>query len=160
MKNIILALIAVAFIACAPQNTETSNGSDVPEYLYFGEPIDKEGAISLSEVISRFSEQDSFAVKISGVIDAVCQKKGCWMTMMINDDEEMMVKFKDYDFFIPMDVAGKEVIIDGYLFREVQSVDEQRHYAEDAEMSTEDIEKITVPKEIYSFEASGVLIKQ
>jgi len=38
------------------------------------------------------------------------------------------------------------------------SIDEQRHYAEDAGKSAEEIASITVPKRTYSFEADGVLV--
>ena len=71
-----------------------------------------------------------------------------------------MVKFKDYGFFMPKDIAGKEVIINGKAYVEEVSVDEQRHYAEDAGKTKEEIAKITEPKRTFSFEADGVLIGQ
>jgi hypothetical protein len=41
----------------------------------------------------------------------------------------------------------------------VTSVEELRHYAEDAKKSKEEIEKITEPKSELVFEADGVIIK-
>ncbi len=75
-----------------------------------------------------------------------------------NGGEEMMVKFKDYGFFVPKDIAGRKVVMEGYAFREVTPVDELRHYAEDEGLSTEEIEAITEPKEELKFLASGVLL--
>ena len=40
------------------------------------------------------------------------------------------------------------------------SVDEQRHYAEDAGKTLEEITQIIEPKKTYSFEADGVLLIQ
>jgi hypothetical protein len=40
------------------------------------------------------------------------------------------------------------------------SVEELRHYAEDAGKSQEEIEAITEPKKTYSFVADGVLLKE
>ena len=61
---------------------------------------------------------------------------------------------------MPKDLAGKEVVINGKAFVNEMPVDEQRHYAEDAGKSKEEIAQITIPKKTFSFEADGVLIKQ
>jgi hypothetical protein len=90
----------------------------------------------------------------------VCQAKGCWMTLKLENGEEAMVKFKDYGFFMPKDIAGKEVILNGKAFVNEVPVEEQRHYAEDAGKSKEEVAAITEPKKTYSFEADGVLIKE
>jgi hypothetical protein len=74
--------------------------------------------------------------------------------------EEAMVKFKDYGFFIPKDIAGQEVIVDGVAFIEEVSVEDQRHFAEDAGKTTEEIAAITEPKRTLSFTSSGVLIPE
>ena len=57
-----------------------------------------------------------------------------------------MVKFKDYGFFMPKDISGKEVILNGKAYVNEVPVDEQRHYAEDAGKSEEEIAAITEPK--------------
>lgn len=72
--------------------------------------------------------------------------------------ELMMVRFYDYGFFLPMDCAGKKIILEGNAFKSVTSVDELRHYAEDAGKSKEEIEKITEAEKQISFEATGVLL--
>jgi hypothetical protein len=103
---------------------------------------------------------DSINSKMVAKVNEVCQAKGCWMTLNLGDGDEVMVKFKDYGFFVPKDIAGKEVIINGKAFVNEVSVDEQRHYAEDAGKSKEEIALITEPKKTYSFEADGVLLVQ
>jgi hypothetical protein len=75
-------------------------------------------------------------------------------------EEEAMIKFKDYGFFMPKDLAGKEVIVSGVAFVEEVSVEEQRHYAEDAGKTAEEIAAITEPKRTLSFISNGVLIPQ
>jgi hypothetical protein len=59
---------------------------------------------------------------------------------------------------MPKDIAGRKVTLDGYAYREVTSVDELRHYAEDEGKSKAEIEKITEPKEELKFLASGVIL--
>ena len=133
------------------------------EYKSFGNTIIADDAIDASSMAAHYKTMaigDSINSKITATVTKVCQAKGCWMTLNLGDDEEIMVKFKDYAIFMPKDIAGKEVIINGKAYVNVVSVDEQRHYAEDAGKPTEDIAIITKPKKTYAFEADGVLLKQ
>ena len=70
----------------------------------------------------------------------------------------MRVTFKDYAFFMPKDLTGKRVVVEGYAYVDETPVDVLRHYAEDAGKSKEEIEKITEPKREVAYEASGVVI--
>lgn len=124
----------------------------------FGEKIKLDGATEGASFLKQIDGKDSLIVKISAPIVNVCQKKGCWMNVDLGEGKQMMVRFKDYGFFVPKDADGKIAVMDGVAFREVLSVDMLRHYAEDAGKSKEEIEKITEPETRLSFEASGVLI--
>jgi len=128
----------------------------------FGEEITAEGALSYEELKKQVerSEADSVAVKFTGTVQEVCQAKGCWMTIASseNTDSPIMVRFKDYGFFMPKDIAGQQVIMEGHAFKETTPVEELRHYAEDAGKPQEEIEAITEPKEEVKFLASGVLL--
>jgi hypothetical protein len=74
--------------------------------------------------------------------------------------ESSFVKFKDYEFFVPLNADGNEVIVNGYAFVDVVSVDELKHYAKDAGKSKEEIAKIKKPEVTYSYTATGVYIKK
>lgn len=126
----------------------------------FGEAIDSEGAIEYMSLLDQMQSGDSLAVKVRGKVEAVCQAKGCWMNIIADqpDTEQMMVKFKDYGFFVPKDIAGREVVMQGYAFREITPVDELQHLAEDAGRPQEEIDQITEPKVELKFLATGVLL--
>ena len=132
--------------------------------IHFGETIDAEGAITFDEMVTQVgsSEVDSVAVKVVGTVGSVCQAKGCWMDLGPSAESEsaMRVRFKDYGFFVPKDIAGRQAVVEGYAFREVTSVEELRHYAEDEGLSKEEIEKITEPEESIKFLASGVYLME
>ncbi len=125
---------------------------------YYGEKITPDKAIESTEISKLLADKDSVHVKVSGVVESICQKKGCWLKMDAGGGELMMVRFYDYGFFLPMDCAGKKIILEGNAFKSVTSVDELRHYAEDAGKSKEEIEKITEAEKQISFEATGVLL--
>ncbi len=99
-------------------------------------------------------------VKLAGTVVEVCQTKGCWMTLDIDGNNTLMVRFKDYEFFVPKDAGGKTAIVEGIARIDTISVVEQRHYLEDNNANQEEIDAITEPKITYSFEASGVIIRE
>ena len=65
---------------------------------------------------------------------------------------------KDYAFFVPTSLVGKNVVLEGNAETKTISVDEQKHYAEDAKKSQAEIDAITTPKEEIRFMASGIKV--
>ncbi|MBP7822176.1 MAG: DUF4920 domain-containing protein, partial [Saprospiraceae bacterium] len=98
--------------------------------------------------------------QMKGTVEAVCQAKGCWMSLKSASDPSklILVKFKDYAFFMPKDIAGKTVVVQGSAYKEVTSIEELKHYAEDEGKSKKEIDAIKSPKEEYKFMAEGVII--
>lgn len=146
-KLLFLLLITFALVSCKSQGES------------YGEKINSSGAVAVSEIPTMLASADSVDTKVEGKIAQCCQKKGCWMKMDMGDGEELMVTFKDYGFFVPLESGGKTAIIEGRAKKRLVPVMELRHYAEDAGASKEEIEKITEPEEGYSFVATGVIIK-
>ena len=158
LKKLMFALAAVAMIyACGTPPADTT--SETGEAQSFGKKISSDGAMTHANVLAKLNEADSVQAKFTGTVESVCQAKGCWMNITDgNENNDVFVKFEDYGFFMPKDISGREVIMEGVAYREVTSVDELRHYAEDEGLSKEEIEAITEPKEELKFMASGVLL--
>tara|TARA_R110002050_G_scaffold300018_1_gene467351 strand:+ start:27946 stop:28449 length:504 start_codon:yes stop_codon:yes gene_type:complete len=167
MKRIFLVIFGLLMLnACKKVKEEipkTVNKVEEINYKSFGNEIIPNDAIAASSMAFHYKNMavgDSINSKIIAKVNSICQAKGCWMQLDLEDGNEVMVKFKDYSFFMPKDIAGKDVIVNGKAFVEEVSVEAQRHYAEDAGKTKEDITLITSPKRTYSFEADGVLLKQ
>ena len=129
----------------------------------FGEKVNAKGAVTYDDILPKLKAlkgADKIEnVKVAGTVEAVCKAKGCWMNIQSQKGERaMFVKFKDYAFFMPKDIAGKKVVMQGYAFKEVTDVETLRHFAADEGKSKDEIAKITQPKEEYKFMASGVLL--
>ena len=163
---LLLTLCAVTLNSCKNKSEETKDtpiSKEKVTYASFGKEITSNDAVIAKSMAAHYKtmqEGDSIDSKIKAKVNKVCQAKGCWMTLDLGDSTEVMVKFKDYGFFVPKDIAGKDVIVNGKAYVKEVSVDEQQHYAEDAGKSAEDIAAITTPKRTYSFEADGVLVTQ
>lgn len=130
-------------------------------FSFHGLRIDGTEATPLTDLASMVADKGSVEpIKIEGEVLAACQAKGCWMTMPIAEGQEMRVRFKDYGFFVPKDIAGKTAIIEGKAYADTTSVEDLRHYAVDGGMSEEAAaEKFTEPEVAIAFEATGVIIK-
>jgi hypothetical protein len=148
MKKILVALFVVSTQFVAAQDVQ-----------HYGKKIDENGAISMSELMEKTADGKELQVKVYGKVEEVCQTKGCWMLINKGDGTTMRVKFKDYGFFVPKNCAGKTAILEGKAFFRMVSVDELKHYAEDAGKSKEEIEAIKNPEKALAFEAEGVILK-
>jgi hypothetical protein len=151
MKYIIHVVLAILIISCS---------NNIQEKQIFGDQnITEEGKISGLELLNTLASNDSAQVKVEAKINSICQKKGCWMYVDLGDTTEMLVRFKDYEFFVPMDATDKIAMIEGIAKVDTLSVKWQKHLKEDANASQEEIDAISEPKIMYSIaEATGVII--
>lgn len=169
MKKIFLALTAVVLLSCGSEEKESVTGTGegneevvettTDDVIKRGEEFSKEGAISTSELATMLETQDSAIVTLTGTVNAVCKKKGCWMTMPMDSETDIRVRFKDYGFFVPLNCEEKTAYIQGVATKSIISVDELKHYAEDNGDSQETIDAITEPEVEYSFLADGVILE-
>ncbi|MDO7852174.1 DUF4920 domain-containing protein [Hymenobacter convexus] len=125
----------------------------------YGASITPDGALPMTALPTALGTRDSAQVKLTGKASAVCQAKGCWMTLPTADGKEMRVRFKDYAFFVPKDLSGHDVVVSGWAHRTTTTVADQQHYLRDAGKSEKEIAAITQPKEEVSFLADGVLVR-
>lgn len=157
MKHVFLLFAAIAIFSCknAEPTATTTDGQ------YFGEQFEVATTTNIQEAMAQLGTKDTLNIQLTGVVESVCKKKGCWTNIVTTDkpDESFFVKFKDYGFFLPLDCEGQEVVMQGQAYIETTPVDELRHYAEDEGKSEEEIAAITEPKDEYKFMASGVLLK-
>jgi len=151
MKKIILSL-TFALVA-----TFTFAQSDYKGEK-FGEEVKPGNINAVAKVESVMGDNKTANMKVEGKVIEVCKKKGCWMVLETPDGKGMRVTFKDYGFFMPKDIAGRTVVIEGLAKRQTISVEKLRHYAEDAKKSPEEVAKITEPKKEIAFVANGVIL--
>lgn len=131
-------------------------------YSLVGESFRNSDVLSAEEMNEEFQEMeigDTIQVRFESNVASVCQKKGCWMNLKLPQEDEVMVRFKDYAFFVPKDIKGQKVVVNGKAYVTEVSVEEQRHFAEDAGKSPEEVAAIVKPKKTFSFLADGVVIE-
>lgn len=176
MKNLVFAL-TILFVAVSCNNNKKNEDvqnenqsvekaaetSEDMAYQSFGEKINDEHVLTASEMKEKYEAMkvgDTAEVKFRSKVNSVCQKKGCWMRLDIGDEDEAFVRFKDYGFFMPKDIATDEVIVAGKAYVEETSVEDLKHFAKDAGKSEEEVAAITEPELTYAFLSHGVLLPQ
>ena len=124
----------------------------------FGKKITDTDAIPATQLAAKLGTKEAMPAKVEGVVESVCKVKGCWMTVKTSEGKTMRVTFKDYGFFVPKDIVGKTVVMEGTAETSVTPVDDLRHYAQDAGKSDKEVAAITQPQQQLNFEADGVLV--
>jgi predicted amidohydrolase YtcJ len=159
MKKTIL-IFALAFT-----NLLWSQKKEIPEALpgtEYGAGVSESityNVYTTDRVITELESQKELNnIIIQAKISGVCEKKGCWLTLENSKGMTVFVKMKDYAFFLPMSALGKTALLNADVQKKITSVEELKHYAEDAKKSKEEIEKITEPKTEIRVLAKGIKI--
>ena len=151
MKNLLFTgLLVVASMSAFAQH----------ETGHYGKKITEVNAIPATELTTKMADKAQMPAKVEGTVESVCKVKGCWMKVKTGDGQTMRVTFKDYGFFVPKDIVGKTVVVEGTAETTTTPVADLRHFAQDAGKSKAEIEKITEPEKALTFVADGVIVKK
>ena len=155
MKKFALLLL------CLSMATFTYAQQDIPSAkagISYGKKVTARNAVTLPQLEKNLSSDSLFSGKVEGTVVEVCKKKGCFMKLARANGEPIMVKFTDYAFFMPQDIVGKTVVVEGTANVKETSVEQLQHFAQDAGKSKEEIALITQPKKDIEIVADGVLV--
>lgn len=153
MTRLFLAGFALALsFACSSDPVTSPEGWQV-----FGAGVSDGEPIDVAALLVHADQLDGTTVIMEAPVAEVCPKKGCWMTFDAGDTQ-LRVTFKDYDFFVPMDIQGRTVKVEGVFEKAVIPLSEAQHYLED-EGRDEEAAALTGPQDGYKFVATGVLLK-
>ena len=141
-----LALVAVGLIG---------SGAALPEGDEFGAGITLGAARPLSKVMASPETHTDTPVLVRARISEVCQQKGCW-TILREGETTVRVRFKDYGFFLPKDISGREVLVEGVVRIRTMSEREARHFAGETRGGKPD--EIHGPQREIGFVATGVRV--
>jgi hypothetical protein len=152
MKYLLFLLYLIGCYSCLHKQPNASVEKE------FGAKIDTTYAITVSDLNNNMLGKKELECTVIGKITDVCQSAGCWLNLENPNGSPIMVRMKDHDFFVPKDIAGRMVYLQGLAFVDTTSVEMLQHYAEDAGKSKEEILAITEPKTEVVIEAKGVVL--
>jgi hypothetical protein len=136
----VIVSLSVYLPAAAQQETDSKvTTSEKPESSVPAEVIkrgnkigNKSPTVSLEEIFKNPGKYENKKIIIVGTVDAVCQKKGCWMELVPAAGEQgVRVRFKDYGFFVPKDAKGYKVRAEGKIKLVTLTKTDADHYEEE-----------------------------
>ncbi len=142
----------------APAAQDAAKKLDEARYDHFGAGMTEGTNVPVAEALADPAKYAGKTVRLEGVITSVCQTKGCWMHLG-SEQNPVMVKFKDYAFFVPKNASGRNAVLEGVVTMKQETVEQTRHYLEDAGKH-EEAKKITEGRKILTVMASGVAIEK
>ncbi|MFY8136815.1 MAG: DUF4920 domain-containing protein [Flavobacteriales bacterium] len=152
--------LAASLMMGGCDHSNHNHAQEAPVINSYGASFDPAGAIPVDSVTSLLATQDSVFVKFTSTIEETCSVKGCWMTVKLANGETARVRMKDYGFFVPTTgAANLKCTVAAWAYKDVTSVEDLKHYAQDAGKSEAEIAAITEPKSGISFMADGIMIE-
>jgi hypothetical protein len=152
-----LALLAICLGVSTVTFAQSKIAPAKPGVTY-GKTITADNAINTLALNSALTKDSVFTGKVTGKVVEVCTKKGCFMKLAQADGKTVMVQFTDYAYFMPQDIVGKDVVVEGKAKVNETPVERLKHYAKDAGKTDAEIAMIKEPKKDVAIMADGVLV--
>jgi hypothetical protein len=142
--RILISTAQWIFTACVLAASQFALAGDESKVIRLSEPVEvtdthetfgaampaSADPVALSAVLAQHEDYARKSVVVEARVSEVCQKKGCFFIAK-DGATTVRVSFKDYSFFVPTDISGKQVTLVGEL-RQVELSEEQAaHFEED-----------------------------
>lgn len=164
MKNRFWILyLVLVLIGCKENGRDRfSSEEEIANYESFGEDFDASEVISSEEMGERYADLkagDTLKLSFEAKVNSVCKMKGCWMELDVPGAQDPRIVFKNYGFFVPKDIEGRQAVVSGKAYVEEVSIEDQKHFAKDAGKTEAEIAAINTPEIRFAFVADGVKLK-
>ncbi len=122
---------------------------------HYGAAFALKEAKPLGQILASAKDGLKDPVQVSGEVESVCQKKGCWL--VVKDGEaQARILMKDHAFTVPMDTKGKPVVVEGTLEARTFNEAQVKHLEKDA---GKDPAAVAGERTEYVLTATGIELK-
>lgn len=158
MKHTLLLSLFILALCFNVNAQEAKNINPAVQGAIYGNKSAKAQMATAAQFNKTVTNDKPVAMQVKGRVANVCENKGCWMNVDLENGEQIFVKMKDYGFFVPKDIRGKEVLLTGEAYKQMMSVKELKHFAEDAKKPQSEIDAITQPEMRSRFTAASIKV--
>ncbi|MCC6396852.1 MAG: DUF4920 domain-containing protein [Bacteroidetes bacterium] len=153
MKSALLLTVACCLIT-APSI------ADSPEQ--YGKALTVTELTRVSDILADPKKYDGKKVRVEGEVVDVCKKRGCWIKLSGDSEEETIVfKVDDGVIVFPMEAKGRKAIAEGVVSARTYSVEELiaqgEHHAEE-QGTTFDPSTVKEPKTVVRIMGEGAVL--
>jgi hypothetical protein len=154
MKKLYFFIFILFALSVSAQNKEKVPAA---KGVVYGEVSQEKAPLPVDDLQSKITD-NSFSGQIKGKVVEVCKAEGCWLRLQKADGGSVMVRADKHAFFMPENIVGKTVLVEGTAPVKETSEEMRKHYAEDAGKSKEEIAKIKGSEKNVEFAAKGVKV--
>ena len=161
-SSLSLALAALALVACKTEEADPdpqahAAASTVPTPVVasaapsaapassaaiFGSAITITNETPIASIVQSPASFQGKAIETEGTVKAVCQERGCWMTLTDDTQKTAMIRMHGHSFFVPKDASGKKAKVQGtiVLVRDQKECDEAKGQMANVELDATGVE--------------------
>jgi hypothetical protein len=127
----------------------------------FGGTVDKAKLVEVADILAKPQSYLQQQVTVKGTVQAVCQKKGCWMQFAADANQPTFrIKVKDGDMVFPVSAKGKTAYASGKLDPIEMDLESTREYlAHKAEEQGEAFDPASVTEAITLYQLVPVAVE-
>lgn len=82
--------------------------------ILFGAAVDKTAVLPVEQLLAQPQNYLDKVVTVSGTVDSVCSKQGCWMKFSADSDKgPFRIKVRDGEMVFPLSAKGKTAYASG-----------------------------------------------
>jgi hypothetical protein len=146
----------------AEAGTETADvqdsGKKTDKGTVYGEPIGEAPLVAVPELVANTDAYAGKRVRVTGLITGVCAKRGCWMTVGLEEGpEEVTFKVTDGVIVFPMSAQGKWTEAEGTVQKVELDLEGTRKFlAHKAEEGGEEFDPTTVTEPMTLVRLAGI----
>ncbi len=130
----------------------------------YGKPLTGTEITEIAYLLEHGDKLVGKTVRVQGLVNGVCEKRGCWMSIASTKEEfkEIRIKVEDGVIVFPVKAKGSQAIAEGVLSKiEMtleQTVQYEKHHAEE---HGEDFDpaSVTEPLTYFQIQGSGAVIR-
>jgi len=125
--------------------------------LVIGEPIQAGEPVKLAAVKANPSDYFEKTILVEATASAICQAKGCWMTITDGEGEPIWVRWSSGcggQYAFPKDAAGQTIIVQGSFYE--KEIDEAA--AEHLAAENETLDKDEIVGKTFEMNATGCVL--
>jgi hypothetical protein len=117
-------------------------------------------SLDIAAAYTRARELDGKTVKLTGAVESVCAKKGCWFVLRAGD-RSVRITSEGYRFFVPGKIEGWAATVEGTLSLKVLDQATAQHFEDDRAAATgQPARKVEGPVEELGIAAVGVELRR
>ncbi|MCF7512433.1 DUF4920 domain-containing protein [Pseudoalteromonas sp. L23] len=117
INNLLCGLVITLLVSTADAKT-----------IEFGGGANMNKLVAAADVLKNSEQFTGSEITLSGEVVKVCKKRGCWMTLKVDNGEEINVKVRDGDMVFPMSAIGKRAYATGVLERFELDIEKTKRY--------------------------------